>query len=505
MDERFGCFALLESPIDWQPFAQPAFAAARRDERLVFLVIGASWCPYSQRLLHRLAVDSASQAVLEAHYVSVLADGDDDPALHARYSGGGWPTIAVLTAAGEPIWRGVQVDPDDLPTLLRDLWAARAQHTTPGQADVRTQHPTDPEPRPSPVQRVAVIVDEIVASYDPASQGFALERNQDGPRFPHLDAITLLATVGTDTGHSGDARRIAAEALQRLMDGGLWLQDLGGLRRYAAGSDWSSIHGERLLSDNAALLHALCIAADLLDQPAFARDVRRVLAWCLNTLSTAKTAGNASPAFAASLRPAHPEVPDDWPIPRLDASTLVDANARMVSALLSAGRTLADGAAIVRGVDLAFHLWTNAFSRETGPVHRLRGGIASPGGLIDAAELTQAFLDTHQATHDAIWLARARVVFEHAFGAYRHPRGGLADIAAAPAAPGRLRQALRPLRANAIMAENADRIAAQTDSDLYRTSAEQLFQVLTEFDPEPALFTSRYALALARRRTTVRA
>jgi uncharacterized protein YyaL (SSP411 family) len=495
MDVRFGCFAALDSPIDWQPFEQAAFDSARTNDRLIFLVSGASWCPYSQRLLHRLAQDHASRAALKVHYTCVLVDGDDSPALHARYSGGGWPTIAVLTVDGEPIWRGLQVEPNEFPRLLRDLWADRSHHGAAGEIQVETVRP----PVLSATERVASVVAEIVAAYDQESRGFAMEFDRQGPRFPHLDAIDLLLASGTDSELGDDARRLAAEALRQLMDGGLWLQDEGGLRRYAAASDWTEIHEERLLSDNAALLSSLCAAAEQFDEPAFRHDARRVLSWCLNAL----TITSGATAFAASVRPAHPEVPHDWPVPSLDTSTLIDANSRMVSALLSAGRVLDDESARARGVDLALHLWTNGFSREGGPCHRLRNEGVISGGLVDAAELSQALLDTQEATHDATWLARARVVFEHAFRAYRHRRGGLSDLEVSTAAPGRLRQALRPLRANAIMAENADRIAALTDSDLYRTSADQLFQSLGELDTEPALFASRYALALARRRTAV--
>ena len=178
-------------------------------------------------------------------------------------------------------------------------------------------------------------VQSIVDAYDPRFHGFGLAEPGRGPRFPHLDAINLLLD-SHQRDIPSDHAAIVRQALRRLMDGALWDADRGGLRRYATGSDWSGIHDEKLLLDNARFLSTLCCAAQQLDDDRLRADARAALDACRSLFDV------GGPTFAASVRPVHPEVPEDWPVDPLDRSVLVDANAAMLSALLSAAVLLDD-------------------------------------------------------------------------------------------------------------------------------------------------------------------
>ena len=115
-----------------------------------------------------------------------------------------------------------------------------------------------------------------MTAYDADNPGFALEVSYGGPKFPHFDAIEFLLALEDD----GSAATIVQEALSALMERGLWDPEHGGLRRYAVERDWSRVHGERLLLDNARLLRLLCLAGRQLDAPPLLTHAERVRQWC---------------------------------------------------------------------------------------------------------------------------------------------------------------------------------------------------------------------------------
>ncbi len=315
-----------QSPISWRRFEAVSFAEAQSEERLILLLIVAQWCPYSQRLLERLSRDASSQQAIQRGYVALLVDSDDAPAIHTRYSGGGWPTIAVLTATGDPLWRGTQIDEVRFAPFLR-AWLKGERSEAEQATDTL---PAAPVKEGAAQEAGARVLAATVAAFDRDTAMFRLEAG-GGPRFPQLDAIDLLLDV--DDVSAGEVARVA---LERVMRGGLWDENAGGLRRYGTSSSVEDIHGEKLLRDCAALLSTLASAARAWPEGPFAADVGRVADWIVEAL------GAQSPTFAASIRPPHAEVPDDWAVPKLDSSILIDANARMVSALLAASEWLGE-------------------------------------------------------------------------------------------------------------------------------------------------------------------
>ncbi|MCZ6707039.1 MAG: DUF255 domain-containing protein, partial [Chloroflexi bacterium] len=178
-----------QSPISWRRFDAASFAEAQSEERLILLLIVAPWGPYSQRLLERLSRDASSQQAIERGYVALLVDSDDAPAIHTRYSGGGWPTIAVLTARGDPLWRGTQIDETRFAPFLRSwLNGARSDVGVPASA----LPPAKVEG--GAAEAGARVLAATVAAFDRDTAMFRLEVG-GGPRFPQLDAIDLLLDV----------------------------------------------------------------------------------------------------------------------------------------------------------------------------------------------------------------------------------------------------------------------------------------------------------------------
>ena len=136
MDASFGCFAALNSAVDWRPFDQVTFDAARDADRLLVIVLGVSWCPYSQRLLHQLSARPQDVARLNRDVVPVLVDSDNRPDLHSRYAAGGWPSIVIADPAGRPLWRGTHIPLARFGRLLTELDALYRTASEPQSAPI---------------------------------------------------------------------------------------------------------------------------------------------------------------------------------------------------------------------------------------------------------------------------------------------------------------------------------------------------------------------------------
>ena len=462
MAGTLGVFAALDSPIPWRSFETTTLERAEADGRLLFLVIGASWCPYSQRLLRRLAHDVETQAALHESYVPILVDGDDHSAIHTRYTGGGWPSIAICTADGWPIWRGTHVDPGHFPRLLRSL-ADQDVGAVPAPSPIELD-------APSPAAAADGILQAVRDAYDPVSRGFALEAEAAGPRFSHFDAIELLLEHGV----AGD-RTIALDALHQIMDR-LWDGAEGGLQRYAAAPDWSDVHGEKLLVDQATLIATLAKASTI--DPQFRESAARALEWTVEQFRL------NDGAFAASLRPLHSEVPTAWPVPSLDTSTPIDWNARLVSAQLLLAETTGDRALREKASTLARRLLTHV--RDGRVPHRVRDDVACGGSLADETYLALAAFDAGLGE-------RARVIVDRALSARRLADGSFADIHLDQPGPGLLRRPIAPLRENAVFAELCARFGGG-----YLETGREILAATSGAASRAGIMASRYALAQSR-------
>ena len=101
-----------ENPVDWYPWGEEAFAAARAQDRPVFLSIGYSACHWCHVIAHESFEDAEVAALLNADFISVKVDREERPDVDAVYmdavqlatGSGGWPMTLLLTPGGAPFF-----------------------------------------------------------------------------------------------------------------------------------------------------------------------------------------------------------------------------------------------------------------------------------------------------------------------------------------------------------------------------------------------------------------
>ncbi|RMH38574.1 MAG: thioredoxin domain-containing protein [Deltaproteobacteria bacterium] len=277
------------NPVNWYPWGDEAFAAARRLGRPILLSVGYSTCHWCHVMEEESFEDEEVARYLNAHYVAIKVDREERPDIDEIYmtavqrsSGrGGWPMTVWLTPDGRPFYGATYLPRDALLAALRQLRAAYdrdptgvAARAAELAAAVRVQLE---QPAGAPDLPDAALLHKaariFVGRLDPTDGG-AVGR----PKFPSGMPVRFLLRYHRRTGDAG-ARRAALLTLRKMAAGGIYDHVGGGFHRYSTDTKWLVPHFEKMLYDNAQLAMAYVEGYQATGDPEFARVVREILRW----------------------------------------------------------------------------------------------------------------------------------------------------------------------------------------------------------------------------------
>ena len=261
-----------DNPVDWYPWGEEAFAAARERGVPVFLSVGYSACHWCHVMAHESFENPATAEQLNADFVAVKVDREERPDVDAVYMGatqamtgqGGWPMSVMLTAAGEPFFAGTYFPPEPrhgMPSFGQVLaavtkaWRERRDELESVGADVASHLRSATEVRSTEGafdldDLTSSAVRELAKSFDQQHGGFG-----GAPKFPPSMLCEFLLRRAARAGDPA-ALRMAERTLEAMARGGIYDQLGGGFARYSVDGRWAVPHFEKMLYDNALLLSA---------------------------------------------------------------------------------------------------------------------------------------------------------------------------------------------------------------------------------------------------------
>ena len=74
-----------DNPVDWYPWGEDAFAAARRRNVPILLSVGYSACHWCHVMAHESFEDAETAAIMNALFVNVKVDREERPDVDALY------------------------------------------------------------------------------------------------------------------------------------------------------------------------------------------------------------------------------------------------------------------------------------------------------------------------------------------------------------------------------------------------------------------------------------
>ncbi len=257
------------NPVDWWPWGDEAFAAARERDVPVLLSVGYSACHWCHVMAHESFEDGPTAALMNERLVSIKVDREERPDVDAVYmtatqamtGQGGWPMTVFMTPDREPFYCGTYFPREQFQRLVRavaDTWqrdrgavTGQAKRIAAALAEQMSAAPAGAAPGQEAMARAGdAALAGLEASYDPPRGGFG-----GAPKFPPSMVLEfLLRRHEREAGPAGArALRMAAGTLEAMARGGMYDQLAGGFARYSVDAGWVVPHFEKMLYDNALL------------------------------------------------------------------------------------------------------------------------------------------------------------------------------------------------------------------------------------------------------------
>lgn len=282
-----------ENPVDWYPWGDAAFAAARAANRPIFLSIGYSTCHWCHVMAHDSFEHAAVAEVLNRDFISIKLDREERPDLDQLYMDaavalhghGGWPLSVFLDHERRPFFAATFFWRVQFIQLLEQLAAAWAADRT--RIGTAATELTSALRRPERVGAADVLsvataahaVAACHARFDARAGGFG-----DAPKFPPHAALQWLLRAHLRTG-AAPALDMVTTTLEQMARGGIHDHLGGGFHRYATDAAWRVPHFEKMLTDNALLATAYAEAFAVTRRPDFETVARATIEYVLRDLT----------------------------------------------------------------------------------------------------------------------------------------------------------------------------------------------------------------------------
>ena len=373
-----------DSLVHWAPWGADAFAKARGGNLPVYVFIGSFLSELSRSTESQSFTNAETASYLNAHFVCILVDRDEQPDLAAAAQEfldqakqvSGWPVSLFLTPDLKPYDGANYLSPAQewgQPSLLQVITrAAEAWKVDPkgckraAGAAVAALHRPGPPARAADAAKLLALLTagakDWSGRYDGPHGGFG-----DAPRYLQPEVLSFLVSQG------GASRNLAFTALRAMATGTCHDGPKGGFYRYLTDAAGETPYAQKTLADQARMVLAYADAQQAFADPAFAGAIRGTLGYVLDRLA------EPDGTFASAE-----DLTGDKPL--LDERACADSTGLLLAALSRAGQVLGDS----RYLDAARALGRTArlrFLTPSGDVtHFVDGaGTASPADYVSLA------------------------------------------------------------------------------------------------------------------------
>jgi len=293
-----------ESPVDWYPWGEDAFKAARESDKPIFLSIGYATCHWCHVMERETFSDPQIAAKMNELFINIKVDREELPAIDALYmefaqammqGRGGWPLNLILTPTQEPVFAATYIPPvskpgflgmNDLLLRLTSLWKDAEELGVLQQAKSLVEQIRELKiysgPDLPPKELIDQGADLLFHLADPVHGGL-----KGTPKFPipYLDLFFLIYTQVTRDGRGAFQ---AHKTLDHMAAGGIHDQLIGGFCRYTIDEEWLVPHFEKMLYDNALLLETYAKAYTLTHNPLYKEVGLKIIDYVSSSMTSSK-------------------------------------------------------------------------------------------------------------------------------------------------------------------------------------------------------------------------
>lgn len=285
-----------DDPVHWQDWSEDVLAAARQEDKLIFISSGyfsCHWCHVMQRESYS---NQGIADLLNEHFIPVKIDRELQSALDAHLidyveqtqGHAGWPLNVFITPEGYPLV-GLTYQPREgfqqLLEQLNTIWTKDRQDTRDLARRVLLRLQEKPtahdevEPISSALMRKRFLEAAITVA-DTMSGGFGSQS-----RFPMAPQLMALLEIQDrePTNQLGDFLQLT---LDKMSAEGMMDHLAGGYFRYTTDPGWQTPHFEKMLYTQATLAGVYLQAARVFNQDEYKTLAARTLDFVLQYLKS---------------------------------------------------------------------------------------------------------------------------------------------------------------------------------------------------------------------------
>ena len=280
------------NPVNWYPWGEEAFDAARKADKPIFLSVGYSTCHWCHVMAHESFEDPDVADLLNQSFICIKVDREERPDIDQMYMAvaigmtgrGGWPLTIIMTPEKKPFYAATYIPKSGrhgqagmmeiIPQII-DIWNNKRNELL-GSADrildylKQSQHPKAASGDPD-ASILARGYQTLATIYDAKNGGFGI-----APKFPAPHNILFLLRYWRRTGDDQTLEMVET-TLQAMRMGGIYDHVGFGFHRYSTDAEWSLPHFEKMLYDQALLAIAYTEAYQATGKLEYAGTAREIL------------------------------------------------------------------------------------------------------------------------------------------------------------------------------------------------------------------------------------
>lgn len=273
------------NPVDWYPWGDDAFQAAKEHDKPIFLSIGYASCHWC----HAMEKESFENEEVAKHlndaFINIKVDREELPEVDSLYmefaqsmmaGSAGWPLNLILTPDLKPFFAATYLPPFaqqgmmglvELIQRIQEVWRGPEREKVEDQAEKIVElfsllpvMQSKDIPLSTQIQTSAEILFKIA---DPVFGGL-----RGAPKFPVGYQHNFLLTYSSLFKDSR-ALFVAERTLDMMQRGGIHDHIGGGFARYSVDEQWIVPHFEKMLYDNALISAAYVDAWRYIQKPLY--------------------------------------------------------------------------------------------------------------------------------------------------------------------------------------------------------------------------------------------
>ena len=291
------------NPVDWYPWGEEAFNRAINENKPIFLSIGYTTCHWCHVMEHESFEDQEVAQLLNEYFIPVKVDREERPDVDNVYmevtqiinGRGGWPMTVIMTPDKLPFFAGTYFPKEtkyrrigmlDLLPQINDYWNTKQDSLIADAKNLtlrlQNRHKSGNSKGSllSPSAALKNTYARFESSFDSKYGGFG-----KSPKFPKPhDYLFLLKYSNRDK--DSNAIHMATKSLREMRMGGLFDQIGFGFHRYSTDSKWLVPHFEKMLYDQALLIHAYLEAYIHTQDNFFKQVVEEIIEYVLRDMTS---------------------------------------------------------------------------------------------------------------------------------------------------------------------------------------------------------------------------